>query len=191
MPVEAPGVGQAGHAGGQGELAQRQLRAGAGAALLPRPQVGFGGGTDQRIVEGRGAAVHDEALAARVAERDLRPGRRAAIGARRQHQFRAPLLMEFDREHPAQTGRATALEHDVPAGLASSRPYSEAWKVNRRPSTDVASGSTDASISRRASRKLSSCRLYPEVPFMAGRQISWSWRARRTASLRCAAASLR
>ena len=37
VPVEAPGVGQTGHAGGQGELAQRQLRAATGAALLPRP----------------------------------------------------------------------------------------------------------------------------------------------------------
>ena len=68
-------------------------------------------------MERRGAAVHDEALAARVADRDLGPGHRAAIGVRRQHQFRAPLLMKFDREHPAQTRSAAALEHDVPAGL--------------------------------------------------------------------------
>ena len=102
-------------------------------------------------------------MAARVPVLDLGPGRQGVPGGQRQHQLRGRLLIHLQSEGLTETRNAAAVvQYGIAADL-SWRLYREAWKAKRRPSTEVASGRTDASISRRAARKLSSCRSMPNV----------------------------
>ena len=81
MPVEAASVRQAGHAGGQRELAEPQLRVTPLAVLEPRLHVRPRGCTNQGVVERCRAAFEDGAFAACVPDLDLRPVLFGAPGA--------------------------------------------------------------------------------------------------------------
>ena len=117
VPAEAPGVGQARHPGGQGQVAQPQHRVGLGVALLPGLHLRLGGDPDQRVMERGEVAVDDDAFAARVPEMDLGPGLRGALGGGRQGQFRSRLLVEFESEDLAEAGNAAVLQHGIAADL--------------------------------------------------------------------------
>ena len=63
-------------------------------------------------------AVDDNTFAARVPDMDLGPGLRGALGAGRQRQFRARLLVHLQREDLAKTRDvATGVQHGVAADL--------------------------------------------------------------------------
>jgi hypothetical protein len=118
VPAEAPGVGQAGHPGGQGQVAQPQHRVGLGVALLPGLYLRLVGDPDQRVMERGEIAVDDDAFAARVPEMDLGPGLRGTLGGGRQGQFRARLLVHLQREDLAKTQDAVAgVKHGIAAHL--------------------------------------------------------------------------
>src|SRR5580700_11737138 len=107
MPVEATGVGQAGHAGDQRELAQTQLCGVPPAALQPRLHLRPGGDAGQRIVERCPVAFQDGSLAVRVPDLDLCPGLRAARAWQRQ--LRNLLPAELQGENLADAPGAAAL----------------------------------------------------------------------------------
>lgn len=77
MPVETRGVRHARHPGSKCQLAQDELCVGPGLALLPLQDFRSGGRADQRVVERRAAAVHDDSLAPRGTDLEFRPGLRA------------------------------------------------------------------------------------------------------------------
>jgi hypothetical protein len=114
VPVEAAGVRQAGHTGGQCELAQRQVRVAPSTALEPGLHLRPGGDTNQRVVERCRVAFQDGALAARVPDLDLRPILRETPGASRQRQFCAQLI-ELEGEDLTKARNAVALQHDISA----------------------------------------------------------------------------
>ena len=114
MPVEAAGVRQAGHTGGQRKLAQRQFRVAPPAALEPGLHLRPGGDTNQRIVERCRVAFEDGAFAAGVPDLDLRPILRDAPRPSRERQFCAQLI-ELEGEDLAQARNAAILQHDVAA----------------------------------------------------------------------------
>ena len=63
-------------------------------------------------------AVDDDTFAARVPDMDLGPGLRGTLGAGRQRQFRARLLVHLQREDLAKTRDAgTGVQHGVAADL--------------------------------------------------------------------------
>jgi len=63
-------------------------------------------------------AVDDDTFTARVPDMDLGPGLRGALGAGRQRQFRARLLVHLQREDLAKTRDAgTGVQHGVAADL--------------------------------------------------------------------------
>jgi hypothetical protein len=118
VPAEAPGIGQARHPAGQGQVAQPQHRGGLGVALLPGLHLRLGGDPDQRVMERSQVALDDDAFAARIPEMDLGPGLRGALGGGRQRQFRARLLVHLQREDLAETrGAAIAVQHGLAADL--------------------------------------------------------------------------
>jgi hypothetical protein len=151
VPVEAVGVRQAGHVGDRRQFTQPQLRAGPRAALEPCSHLRPTGRTDRHVVERHEVAVEDDTFAARIPDQHLRPVPLGAVGGCWQHQFGAQLV-EVKRDELAEARGAAGLEYDVAAGLQPPAVQG-GLKENRRPSTEVASGRTDASSSRRASRK--------------------------------------
>jgi hypothetical protein len=116
VPVKAAGVRQARHAGGLGELAQRQLRAGPLGAPQPGLHLGPGRDANQRIVERCPVSVEDGAFAARIPDVDLRAGPLGTRPVRRQRQFGALLPVKFQGENLAQPGNAVAFQHDIAPG---------------------------------------------------------------------------
>jgi hypothetical protein len=117
MPAEAPGVGQAGHAARQGQLAQPQPGAVRRGALLPVLHLRLGGDPDQRVMERGQVSVDDDAFAARVPDLDLGPGSRSVPGGR-ERQFRPRLPVEFEDEDLAEARDAAAvLNHGIAADL--------------------------------------------------------------------------
>jgi hypothetical protein len=115
VPVEAAGVRQAGHTGGQREFAKLQLRVAPLAVPVPRLHVRPRGDTNQDVVERCWITFEDGALAACIPDQDLRPVLRGAHSGR-QHQFCAQMV-EFEGENLTKARSAVTIQYDISAYL--------------------------------------------------------------------------
>jgi hypothetical protein len=119
VPVEAAGVRQAEHTGGQREFTKPRLRAASLAVLEPRLHVRPRGDTNQDVVERCWLTFEDDALAACVPDQDLRPVLRGAQSGR-QHQFCAQLV-EFEGQNLTKARSAVTIQNDIAAYMNASR----------------------------------------------------------------------
>ena len=183
VPVEAARVERARHAGRERQLADAELRASGPRAVQPGADLVRYRRADQDVVERRAVAVDDQALAARVADRRPRCGRRgrsrsastALAHLQRQH-LAEPVVAEQRRSRrDAAAGRAATPGRRT-GGRRPTRPAAAPTARGRAGSRGTSRGCprvrcslTDPSLAHsRASRH------HPDRVNAAGeRQLRW------------------